>query len=353
MVRLVLRIAALLTGCCAILWVSQARTQPAGSAGPRPLSSAEERLLNSSRVGVVGGGPGGTYIRIAHDLGLVLDDDAGHTMRVIAHTGRGSVRNTLDLLHLERVDVAIVQDDVLDYIGRLPAFSNLGIRSKIGYVTTLYAEEIHVLARDGIRSIFDLRGKRVSLDVAESGTEMTARNLFAAFDLPVQEVNMPLSEAIQALAAGRIDGFVFVGGKPLDAILGRLQGAAIQSNRIGFVTLPHDHPLRGGYGKALLTATDYPGLIPAGRDVETWSVAAVMAVYNWFQKHIPETHPRRRIVSTFIERFMGNMQRFCTGFTLKWREVDLSRPLPNWTRVAPAAAWLAATQATALRCAPG
>jgi TRAP transporter TAXI family solute receptor len=315
----------------------------------RPLSSSEERALNANRVGVVAGGPGGTYIRIANDLGLVLDDTTGYSLRVVAQTGRGSVRNILDLLHLERVDVAIVQDDVLDYVARLPSFANSGIRTKIAYVTKLYEEEIHILARGGIRKFEDLASKRVSIDVADSGTEMTARNLFATFDLSVKEVNMPLSEAVQALTDGRIDAFIFVGGKPLDT-LARFQEAAVRAAGIGFVTLAHDNPLRAGYSRATLAAADYPALMSAGTQVETWSVSAVLAVFNWFQPHIVETHPRRRITSIFINSFMSNFQKFCTGFTSKWREVDLSLTQPNWIRAAPAARWLGANPKAQLRC---
>jgi TRAP transporter TAXI family solute receptor len=318
--------------------------------GPlRPLSNAEERALNTNRVGVVAGGPGGTYIRIANDLGLVLDDLSGYSLRIVAQTGRGSVRNILDLLHLERVDVAIVQDDVLDYVGRLPAFASAGIRTKIAYVTKLYEEEIHILARSGVRKFEDLAGKRVATDVADSGTDMTARNLFATFDLSVQPVNMPLSEAVQALIDGRIDAFVFVGGKPLDP-LSRFQEAAVRTAGIGFVALPHSHPLRGGYGRATFGAADYPALASGQAQIETWSVSAVLAVFNWFQPQILETNPRRRIATIFIDSFMSNFPKFCTGFTSKWREVDLSIKQPNWVRAAPATRWLSANPTAQVRC---
>ena len=318
----------------------------------RPLSKAEEQALNANRVGVVAGGPGGTYIRIAHDLGLVLDDNVGYSMRVIAQTGRGSVRNIVDLLQLERVDIAIVQDDVLDYMGRLPAFAAYGIGTKVAYITKLYPEEIHVLARGGIQRFQDLAGKRVSIDLTDSGTEMTARNLFATFDIVVKETNMPLSEAIQSLGDGRIEALIFVGGKPLDALVGRLQDSVIRSAAIGFIPMPHDHPLRGGYGRAAFSSADYPALVPGGGQIETWSVSAVMAVYDWFQSHILPTHPRRRIATFFVDRFMSNFGRFCTGFTAKWREVDLSVRVPNWSRVAPAAQWLDSHRAAQVRCAP-
>jgi TRAP transporter TAXI family solute receptor len=319
----------------------------------RPLSIGEERALNANRVGVVAGGPGGTYIRIANDLGLVLDDPSGYSLRVLAQTARGSVRNILDLLHLERVDIAIVQDDVLDYVGRLPAFANAGIRTKIAYITKLYDEEIHVLARNGIEKFEDLAGKRVAIDVVDSGTEMTARNLFATFDLSVQQINMPLSDAVKALIDGRIDAFIFVGGKPLDP-LKNLPEATIRSAGIGFVPLPHNHPLRGGYGKATFGAADadYASLTSSKPRIETWSVSAVLAVYNWFQPQIPESNPRRRITTIFIDRFMSNFPKFCTGFTPKWREVDLSVAQPNWIRAAPASHWLSANPRAQVRCSP-
>src|SRR5215469_6799556 len=55
----------------------------------------------------------GISVRIAEDLADIIDD--GATRRVLPVVGKGSVQNVTDLRLLRGVDMAILQQDVLDY----------------------------------------------------------------------------------------------------------------------------------------------------------------------------------------------------------------------------------------------
>jgi uncharacterized protein len=284
--------------------------------------AGQRDLVNGGVVGVISGGVTGTYIRIAADLADALDD--GYELRVLPIIGKGSVRNIEDLLLLRGVDVAIVQSDVLDFYKRAGLVPN--IEQKIHYITKLYNEEVHVLAKSDDGTIDDLAGKRVNFGTEGSGTFMTAGIIFDDLGIEVDISSYPEPIALERLRTGEIDALVFVGGKPLKLIqdVNRQEGLhllAIPPERIKAAYLPSD-----------LTADAYPSLIDPGKPVQTVAVTAVLAAYNW-----PDGHPRRGKLTRFIERFFANFDRLLEPpFHPKWREIDLRAPVPGWQRIAPA-----------------
>jgi TRAP-type uncharacterized transport system substrate-binding protein len=135
--------------------------------------STRERL-NANTVTVMTGTIGGTYVQFGADLASVLDDD--DQMRVLPIVGRGSVQSIADILFLKGVDLGIMRADTLDYLERKGFTGN--IRGQFAYITKLYNEEMHVVARTSIKSLADLNGKRVAVDLPNGGTFVTAITIF-------------------------------------------------------------------------------------------------------------------------------------------------------------------------------
>jgi uncharacterized protein len=278
-------------------------------------------LVNGGTVGLVSGGVTGTYVRIAADLANALDD--GYELRILPIIGKGSVRNIEDLLLLKGVDVAIVQSDVLDFYKRAQLVSN--IEGKVRYISKLYNEEVHVLARAEFATIDDLNGKRVNFGTEGSGTFMTAGIIFDDLGLDVEVTSYPEPIALEKLRTGDLDALVFVGGKPVEFVanIGR-------QDQLRLLAIPPER-IKAAYLPSTLTADAYPSLIDAGGSVQTVAVAAVLAAYNW-----PAGHPRRQKLDRFIERFFANFDSLLEPpFHPKWREIDLAAPVPGWQRITP------------------
>lgn len=277
---------------------------------------------NQGTVGIMAGGVDGTYIRIAADLMNVLDE--GDRMRVIAMLGRGSVQNLRDIVLLRGIDIGIVQSDVLAYArreGLLP-----GIDRLVQYITKLYDEEIHLLAREEVRTVQDLAGKTVNVDVRGSGTAMTASLVFEALGVNVQVANDPQDLALTKLRNGEIGGMVYVAGKPARLFSGIQPGSGLH-----FVPIPATPALLETYLPSTLGAAEYPNLVAAGGDVETIAVGAVMAVYAWQ----PGTE-RYRKVARFVQAFTRRFDEFLRPPRHpKWREVNLAARVPGWARFDP------------------
>ncbi len=117
---------------------------------------------------------GGTYVQIGADLESVLDD--GENLRILSIVGRGSVQSVADILYLKGVDLGIVRSDTLDYLEK-KGFAN-NIKGQFTYITKLYNEEVHVVASKSVHSLADLEGKKVSIDLPNGGTFVTAIAIF-------------------------------------------------------------------------------------------------------------------------------------------------------------------------------
>jgi len=295
---------------------------PGGPSAHAADIGAQRDLVNGGVVGLISGGVTGTYVRIAADLADALDD--GYDMRVLPIIGKGSVRNIEDLMLLRGIDVAIVQSDVLDFYKRANLVPN--IANRIRYITRLYDEEVHVLAKSEHRTIDDLAGKRVNFGTEGSGTFMTAGIVFEDLGLDVEITSHPEPIALEQLRSGEIDALVFVGGQPL-----KLIADVNRDEGLHLVAIPPER-IKAAYVPSELTAEAYPQLIDSGEPVQTIAVTAVLAAYNW-----DPGHPRRDKLNRFVERLYTNFDRLLEPpFHPKWQEVDLKAEVPGWQRITPA-----------------
>lgn len=282
--------------------------------------AADNRIeaVNRGVIGILGGVPGGTYDRLVQDLAIALDD--GYDMRLLPITGRGSVRSVEDLVYLKGIDVAVIQSDVLDFYRSSNNIPEIG--DKLRYITKLYNEEFHILARGDIETVDDLRGKDVNFGAPSSGTHMTASLIFEQLGVAVNVKSDDSAIAMNKLQNGEIDAMVWVVGKPVSAVKDLPWDASLR-----FVPVPSER-VDGAYVPATLGADDYPNLIENGQSVETVAVAAVMATYAW-----PTSHPRRQRIETFVRKLHTNFDRMLEKpFHAKWAEVSLRTAVPGWTR---------------------
>jgi hypothetical protein len=106
-------------------------------------------------------------------------------------------------------------------------------------IANLYPESVHVVVKKdgGIKSVADLKGKRVALDEPGSGTLINARAILAAYGLKEADIKPEYIKPNQAgdkLKDGALDAFFFTGGAPAGAI------AELASAGTGIDILPID-----------------------------------------------------------------------------------------------------------------
>ncbi len=132
----------------------------------------------------------------------------------VASATAGSVDN-IETIAEGRLDAALTEADVPMFLGKradsVRAIGNLAI------------DQMHlVVLRDGpIKTLRDLKGKRVSLGEEGSGTHLHAHQLLTALglkDSEVKEDNLRSALAADAMLAGKLDAFFVMDEAPVPTI---------------------------------------------------------------------------------------------------------------------------------------
>ncbi len=278
---------------------------------------------NNWTVGVAGGQLSGTYMTFANELAEVLDD--GDNLRVLPIVSYGAASNLDDLLYLRGVDVAVTQSDVFEYFQTQR--KTAGLQSRVHYIIRLPVSEVHILAKRNIRSVEDLRGKKVNFGPAGSGSSLTGAIIFQRAGVKVEQTQFDNAVALQKLRAGEIDALIRMVSKPIDFF------AKIPAkDDFHLVPIPFTKTFSDYYTLTEFTKAEYPTLISEGDTTTGLGVPAVLAVYNW-----PRQSDRARRVQRMVERMFANWEKFQTAPRHpKWKEVNLAATVPGWTRWGPA-----------------
>ena len=313
---------------------SQTAQRPTLAAAPGSNNSEiRERWkaqLNENATTIVSGNPNGAYLRIAYDIAAVVDN--GDDLRVLPVIGKGAVQNTRDILFLKGIDMGLVNAVALDHFRRNGELGT-NLESQIAYITLLFQDELHVLARAEINNFRDLDGKRVNFSDAGSGAQLSARGIFSALGMKAQEVNVGQADAIEMMKRGELEATICTCLKPL---------APLQKvpKELGFklITMPYDTPFHELYVPTKITSEDYPNLIPEGQAVETIAVQTLLATYNW-----PQDHPRYPRIEKFVNGFFSKFPEFMQPpRDPRWKTVNIAAKIPGWKRFPAAEKWLAA-----------
>lgn len=168
------------------------------------------------------GGPQGVYFPLAQGIAAVAHK-AGVEIRVLPSEGS---KQNLAWLSEGRADLALTQSDTAwdAYKGRASFLRPL---TSLRAIASLYTEAIHILVHRPlyIHRLEDLRGKRIAVGPAGSGTEANATQLLAAAGLTLDEVDarhLSVEEAMAALRRGELDAAFVTSGVPSAAVRGVL-----------------------------------------------------------------------------------------------------------------------------------
>jgi TRAP-type uncharacterized transport system substrate-binding protein len=274
---------------------------------------------NAWTVGVAGGLIDGTYMRFADELGKVLDD--GDDLRVLPMVSYGAASNLDDLLYLRGIDLAVTQSDVFEYFRTERKTPNL--QNRVHYILRLPIAELHILARTDIRSLEDLRGKKVNFGPAGSGSSLTGTIVFQRLGVQVEQVLIDQQSALQKLQSGEVAALVRVVGKPVDFFT-RIP----PTSGLHLVPIPFTQTFADYYTVGEFETKDYPSLVAEGQKIETIAVPAVLSVFNW-----PRGSDRYRRIERFTERLFAKWDQFLVAPRHpKWRDVNLGATVPGWTR---------------------
>ena len=305
----------------------------------------KRRQTNSIAVAIMTSGMTCTCSRFAEDIRNVVNDLRPGGLRVLPILGVGGLQNLNDVLFLSNMDMGTVDQDNILVLKQKDPQLYADLENRVHYITKLYNSELHVLARQEIRTFADLRGKKVNFNLKNSQVDVTASRVFNMLKLKVEQHFDDVDTANAKLLKGEIDAAILLSGAP-HSTTAKLKS----SDGVHFLSLDDGSmpgyllaPVFAEYLPGELTSDVYPNLIPPGAPVQTIVNRTLLATYAW-----PENSAQYRKVAHFVTEFFNKIGCFKEGGRHpKWREVNLWTDMPGWTRFKPAAEWLAAHRAQA------
>jgi hypothetical protein len=232
------------------------------------------------------------------------------------------------LLYLRGVDVAIINSDSLEqFRAKVP-----DVQQKITYILSLFPSELHIMVRPEIKSLDDLKGKKVNFNTQGTAAAYSGPLIFDKLKLnEVQRTFIPHQVAMEQMKAGTDDmaAVVFVTSKPVDAFLkGRWPPG------FHFLSVPMED--YSYYLPATLNSADYPAFIAKDQKIRTIAVPTILAAFNW-----PKGSNRYARVARLVDNLFGRLETLQgPGYHPKWKDVVLNAQVPGLARFSAAQEWL-------------
>jgi TRAP transporter TAXI family solute receptor len=255
--------------------VSALSAGAAAALGVAPRAYAQQQFVT-----VLTGGQAGIY----YPLGVALANIIGANVpnvRATAQVTRASAEN-LNLLQAGRGELALTLADSLSDAWKGEAEAGFPQKlDRLRTVSATYNNYIQIVASadSGIRTLADLRGKRVSVGAARSGTELNARAVFRAAGMTYRDLSrveyLPFGESVELIKNRQLDATLQSAGLGVASI--RDLATAV---RIVMVPVPADVIAKIGdeaYQASVIPAGTYEGQTA---DVPTAAIANFLVTHS-------------------------------------------------------------------------
>ena len=238
------------------------------------LALAQQQFVN-----ILTGGQAGVY----YPLGVALSQIYGKAIpnaKATAQVTKASAEN-LNLLQAGRGELALTLGDALSDAWK--GDEEAGFKTKLDKLRGLSATynnyiQIVASADSGIRTLADLKGKRVSVGAAKSGTELNARAVFRAAGLSYKDLAktefLPFGESVELIKNRQLDATLQSAGLGVASIRD-----LATSVKIVVVPVPADVVAKIG------DPAYQPAVIPAGTYEGQTTDVATAAIPNFLVTH--------------------------------------------------------------------
>jgi TRAP transporter TAXI family solute receptor len=183
-----------------------------------PIGARADEFIN-----ILTGGTGGVYYPLGVALSKIYAEHIKAAKPSVQST-KASVEN-LNLLNQGKGEIAFTLGDSLADAWKGNA--EVGFKAKLTKLRTLAAiypnyVQIAALKSAGIKTLADLKGKRMSVGAPKSGTELNARAIFAAAGMSYKDLGkieyLPFNESVELMKNRQLDATLISAGLGVSAI---------------------------------------------------------------------------------------------------------------------------------------
>jgi TRAP transporter TAXI family solute receptor len=171
---------------------------------------------------IVTGGTGGVWYPLGGAIGGIIGKYVPNT-EASSEATTAAIDN-MKLLTAGKAGLSFAYDYHIGWAndGKVPGLSG---KHKIRMVMGFYEQPLHITTKEGtgIKSLMDLKGKRVSVGAPNSGTEEQADYVLKALGIDwnkdIKKEKLGAGESVSALKDGKIDAFFWSGAVPTSSII--------------------------------------------------------------------------------------------------------------------------------------
>ena len=161
-------------------------------------------------------------------------------------------------------------------------------KHKVRMVLGFYEQPLHIVTKEGtgIKSLLDLKGKRVSVGAPNSGTEEQADYVLKALGIDwnkdIKREKLGATESVSALKDGKIDAFFWSGAVPTSSIIDLASTPGLKMVLLPVGGQIAERIMKGNPGvfhKTVFAKGDYSDITS---DVEAIAITAVLQAMDTF-----------------------------------------------------------------------
>ena len=181
---------------------------------------ATAQAENPKFLSMLTGGTGGSYYPLGGAIAKIVSDETG--IKTDALSSNASADNIIALNDGE-AEIAFTQTDVAAYaIDGINNFKDQKIEG-IQALGSLYPETVQIITteKSGIKTVNDLKGKKVSVGAPGSGTYVSAEQILEVYGLNMKDIraqHLDFGESVGGIQDGNIDAAFITAGTPTGAV---------------------------------------------------------------------------------------------------------------------------------------
>lgn len=169
---------------------------------------------------ILTGGTGGTYFPLGGAFANIVSEATG--IDTNAETTGASAEN-MQSIKDDKGEIAFTQTDIASYATEGKLMFDGNKIDNIKAIGTLYPETIQIVTteKSGIKTVEDLKGKKVSIGAPGSGTAANAEQILEAYGLTLDDIekqDLSFDESVSGIKDGNIDAAFVTAGHPTAAV---------------------------------------------------------------------------------------------------------------------------------------
>ncbi len=191
--------------------------ETSGNSGKDGADSEKPKFIS-----ILTGGTGGTYYPLGGAFANIISEETG--IETNAETSGASAEN-MTTLKDGNAEIAFSQTDIAAYAAEGKLMFDGAKIENVQAIGTLYPETIQIVTteKSGIKSVEDLKGKKVSVGAPGSGTNPNAEQILEMYGMTFEDIekkDLSFDESTAGIQDGTIDAAFVTAGTPTGAVEG-------------------------------------------------------------------------------------------------------------------------------------